>query len=156
MGQVSPIPNVNTQVDKRMSPSQKRDLSLQTLASTPADFQIFTDGAVRGGIEDGGDGLAVLSQDDLMHEWHAPTVTHSSSFLAEKSALKEAIQWLSSISSWASAIIIYDCKSLLQAISNDNSAESSANQLQAAVAVLAMSKSIMIVLSPSHCGLSGN
>ena len=35
--------------------------------------------------------MVVLSQDDLVHEWHAPTGTHSSSFQTEKAALREAI-----------------------------------------------------------------
>ena len=121
-----PIPTVITPVDKIMSPSKQRELSLQTFASIPpADIQIFTDGSVRDGIEYGGASLVVLSQDDLIHDWHAPTGTHSSSFQAEKAAFKEAIQWLSSISSWGSAIITCDCKSLVQAVSNANAADSS-------------------------------
>ena len=38
-----------------------------------------------------------LSQDDLIQEWHAATGTHDSSFQTEKAALRDAIQWLSSI-----------------------------------------------------------
>ena len=50
-----PIQTFITPVDKRMSPSQQRDLSLQTFASIPpADFQIFTGGSFREGIEDSG------------------------------------------------------------------------------------------------------
>ena len=124
---------------------------LQTLASIPqVHFQVITDGSVRGAIQDGGAGLVVLSQDDLAHEWHAPTGTNSSSFQVENVDLKEAIQCLSSISSWASAIIICDCKSLVQAVSNANSADCHPT------AVLAMSKSLLSVLAPGHCGLSGN
>ena len=53
-----PILTVITPFGKRMSPSQQRDLSLQVLTSIPpADFQIFTDGSVQDGIEDGGAGL---------------------------------------------------------------------------------------------------
>ena len=52
-------------------------------------------------IKDSGASLVVLSQDDLVHEWHAPTGTHSSSFLAEKFAQIEAIKWIPTISSWA-------------------------------------------------------
>ena len=84
-------PSIPT-VDKIMSPSQQRDLSLQTIASIPpANFRIFTDNSVSDGIKDGGAGLLVLSQDDLVQEWHAPTGTHRSSFHAEKTTLKEAI-----------------------------------------------------------------
>ena len=138
-----------------MSTSQQRDLSLQTLAFIhPADFLIFADSSVRDGIEDVGAGLDVLSQDDIVHEWHDPTGTDGSSIQEEKAALKEAIQWLSAISSWASAIIICDCKSLVQAASNANSGVSSVIRLQASAAVLAISKSILIVLAPRHCGLS--
>ena len=153
-----PIPTVITPVDKGMSTSQQRELSLQTLASIPpADFQIFTDGPVRGGIEEGGVGLVVLCQDDLVHEWHVPTGNHSSSFYAEKATLREAIQFHHGpqpLSSWASAIVICNCKSQVLAVSNTNSADSSVIQLQAAV--LAMSKLIQIVWAPGHCDMSGN
>ena len=95
-----PVLSVITPFDKRMSPSQQRDLLLQALASIPpADIQIFTDGLVRDGTVDGCAGLVVLGQDDLVYEWNAPTGTHTSSFQTEKATFNEAIQWLSSISS---------------------------------------------------------
>ena len=94
------IPTFITPVNKIMSPSQQRDLLLQTLASTPtADVHVFKDGSVQDGIEDSGVGLVVLSHDDLIYAWHASAGSHSSSMQAEKAALKEAIQWPSSISS---------------------------------------------------------
>ena len=97
------------------------------VCSTPVEAVLaesqFTDGSVRDEIEDGGAGLVVLSQDDLVHGWHAPKGKYSNYFLTEKSALKETIQWLSSTTSWASVIIVCDCKSLVQAFSNANSAD---------------------------------
>ena len=135
-----------------MSVSKLRDISLIILDSiAPAYFKIFTDGTVRDGIEDGGAGLVFVSQVELVHEWHAPAVNHCSSYLVETAAIKEAIQWLSSISSWASAIIICECKSMVQAVSNATSVDSSVIQLQASTAVLAMSKSMC-----DHCVMSGN
>ena len=113
---------------------------------------------------DGGAGLQVLGHDDIVLELHASAGTRSSSFQAEKAALKEAIQWLSCISSWASAIIIYVYKSLVQAVSNTNSADSFVIQLQAEVAVLypdcvgswsQWQYSIPIVWAPGHCDLPG-
>ena len=152
MTYASPIPTIITPADKRMSPPKQRHLSLHTFAFIPsADFQIFTDGSTRGRIEDGSAGLVVHRQDD--HEWHAHTSTHSSYFQAEKATVREAIQWLSSISSWASAIIICNCNSLVQAVSNANL---SVIQLQAAAAVLAISKSFLTEWAPGHCGQSGN
>ena len=139
-----------------MSPSKQRPFASNPRIVPSMGCQIFTDGSVRGGIENGDAGLVVLSQDVPVHEWHAPTCTHSSSFQEENAVLKEAIQWLSSILSWASAIIICDSKSLVQAISNTKSAHLSVIKLQAAAAVLAMSKFILIVWTPGHCGLSGN
>ena len=120
------------------------------------DFKLFADGSVRGGIEHGGAGLVVVSQGDLVHEWHAVTGTHSSSFQAVKAVLRETIQWLSFNSSWASAIIICDCKSLVQAVINANSDDSSIIQMLAASTLLAMSKQILIVWAHGHCRLSGN
>ena len=82
--------------------------------------------------------------------------THSSSFQEENVAFQEAIQLASSISSWASAVIICECKSLVQAVSSVNSADLSVIRLLALAAVLAMSKSILIVWATGHCGLSVN
>ena len=112
--------------------------------------------SVRGGIGDSGAGLAVLSQYDLVHEWHAPASTCSSSIKAQKAARKEAIQWPYSISSWASAKIICDCKSLVRGVSNANSDDSIVIQLKTAAAVLAMSKSSVIVWACGHCDLPDN
>ena len=98
--------------------------------------------------------MVVLSQNGLVHEWHAPADTHCISFQAEKAALKEAIQ--SSISPWASVIVICNSKSLVQAVSNANSADSSVIHVQSAAALLAVSKSILIVWAPGHCGLPFN
>ena len=71
-------------------------------------------------------------------------------------AIKEAIRWLSSISSWASATIICDGKSLILAVSNANSVDTSVTQLRTAAAAHTMLKSILIVWAPGHCGLPGN
>ena len=122
----------------------------------PSRLHIFTDVSVRGVIEDGVAGLLVLSQDELVHESHDPASAHGCSFQAEEAAHKEAIQWPSNISSWASAVIICDCKSLFPAISNANSPDSFVIQPQAAVVVLAMSKYIMTMWAPGHCGPPGN
>ena len=55
----------------------------------------FIDGSLRSGILGDGVCLEVLSQDDLDHVWHTPVGTHSNTFRAEKTALKDVIQWLS-------------------------------------------------------------
>ena len=120
------------------------------------DFHIFIDDSVLGGIEDGDAGLVVFSQDDLINELHAPAGSHSSSFQAKTAAIKEAIQWLSSIPSWVSAIVMRDCKSLVQVVSNANSVNLSLILLQTAAAVLSMSKPILILWAPGHCGLPSN
>ena len=100
--------------------------------------------------------MVVLRQEGIVYAWHAPTGTHSFSFQAELTALNETIQWISSILSWDLAMIMYECKSLVHDVSNANSAERSVNQLQASAVIRAMSKSIMIVWAPGHCGLSGS
>ena len=122
-----------------------RNLSLQILASIPpVDFQIFTDGSVRGGIEDSGAGLVVLSQNDHVHKWHSPTGTHSRSFQAEKAAFRGAIQWLSSISSLALAIIMCDCKLFRP------------SAMITQLTCLSSNCSLQGQYSPCHCGLLGN
>ena len=141
-----------------MSPLQQRPFASNLCLHPPADLQILSDGSVRSGIEDGGAGLEILSQNDFIHAWYDPTDTHGSSFLAEKAALKDAIQCISSISSWATATVICVCKSLVHGVSNANSADSYVLQQQtaAAAAALVMSRSKMIMWAFRHCGQSGN
>ena len=137
------IPTIIAPAEKRHHPSRETVL-FRPLPPPNTEFHIYTDGSVREEIKDSSAGSVVLSQ-DLIHEWHARSGSHSSSFQAEKAAIKEAIQLLSSISLWASAAIICNCKSMVQSISNANSADLSVIQLQAAATVLVMSKSILIV-----------
>ena len=109
--QTFPYPNSHhTRLQENVTIPAKRPFASNPCLLSPSGIPDLHNGSVQDGIENGGAGLVVRSQDDLVNEWSAPTGTHSSCFQAVKAALKEVIQWLLSISSWASAIIICDFK----------------------------------------------
>ena len=69
----SPVSSLPSPMDKP-PPSQQSSHQLTRGCQHPSreTLHIFINGSVQGGSEDGDAGLVVLSQDDLVHKWHAP------------------------------------------------------------------------------------
>ncbi len=65
----------------------------------------------------------VMAGEAIIHRWHAATGVHSSSFQAEKTAMEKAISWLEENEDWLKALLICDCKSLVDAVSNSHAAD---------------------------------
>ena len=99
--------------------------------------------------------IVVLANDRVVHEWHAPTGVHSSSFHSEGVALAEALRWLTT-TTWAAATIVCDCKSLVAAVSNPYPTDAAIIDLQKTAADLAVDKQLSIIWVPGHCNLFGN
>ena len=75
-----------------VSKSMSRDQQLAaTLAAIDIHIQVYTDGSTHEGTTDGGAGMVVMSGEDIIERWHAPTGRWSSSYQAEKSAMVRAI-----------------------------------------------------------------
>ncbi len=68
------------------------------------------------GTTNGGAGL--LAGGAIIHRWHAPTGAQSSSFQAEKTAMRAVIAWLEEYEDWREALIIWDCTTLGDAVGN--------------------------------------
>ena len=83
-----------------------------------SDFRIHTDGLTTDGTRNGGAGMIIARDKKVLHRWHAPTGVRSSSYSAEYAALEAALKWLESENDWHRAVIVCDCKSLVEATSS--------------------------------------
>ncbi len=67
----------------------------------------------------GGAGIIIMAGEGaIIHRWHAPTDAQNSSLQAEKTGMQAAIMWLEEHEGWRKALLICDCKSLVDAQSN--------------------------------------
>ncbi len=64
--------------------------------------------------------LVVMAGEAIIHRWHAATGVHSSSFQTEKTVMEKAISWLEANGDWRKALLICDCKSLVDGVGNSH------------------------------------
>ena len=98
----------------------------------------------------------VMSGEDIIERWHAPTGRWSSSYQADKSAMVRAISWLDEHGDWQSALVLCDSKSLVETLANSNQPDGDVNRIQSAIAELCKKKEFRILWVPEHCNLRGN
>ncbi len=82
------------------------------------DLQIFPDGSTVDGTSNGDAGLVIMTGEAITHRRHTATGVHSSSFRTEKTAMEKAISWLEGNEDWRKALLLCDCKSLVDAVGN--------------------------------------
>ena len=118
-----------TDVSKSMSRDQQLAATLASIEDTgPTDIQVNTDGSTHEGTTDEGAGVVVMSGEDIIERWHAPTGRCSSTYQAEKSAMVRAISWLDEYEDWQSALVLCDSKSLVETLANSNKPEGDVHQ----------------------------
>ena len=88
-----------------------------------SELQIHTDGSMTDGTKNGGAGMIIAREKKVLHRWHAPTGVRSSAYSAEKAALETALKWLESENVWHRAVIVCDCKFLVEATDNPHQAD---------------------------------
>ena len=102
-----PAPTAMTDVSKSMSRDQQLAATLAFMEDTgPTDIQVYNDRSIHEDATDGGAGMVVMSGEDIIERWHAPTGRWSSSYQAEKSAMVRAISWLNEYEDWQSALVL--------------------------------------------------
>ena len=155
---IPPQPPIHfTPIPKSAFPAQQLASAEKTIAAGgPTDLHIFTDGSTLNCTENGKNGEVVFIWNTLIHFWHAPSGTFSSSFQAEKTALIAAIFWIEQNDDWFSAFIDTDCKSLLQAHSNPNITDPFLLSLNISIAAFHPIKSIRKIWVTGHCNFPGN
>ena len=152
-----PAPTAMTDVSKSMSRDQQLVATLAAIEDTgPTDIQVFTDRSTNEGTTDEGAGMVVVSGEDIIERWHAPTDRWSSSYQAEKSAMVRAISWLDEYEDWQSALVLCDSKSLVETHANSNQPDGDVNRIQSAIAELCKKKEVRIMWVPGHYNLRGN
>ncbi len=136
------------------SPATQLSAAIQCIAERgQADLQLFTDGSTMEGTTKGGAGLIIMAGGPILYRWHAPTGAQSSSFQAEKTAMQAAIAWLEEHEDWLKALLICDCKSLVDAADNSLAPAEGIGLVQAAVARLNAERCLEVLWVPGHCGL---
>ena len=152
-----PAPTAMTYVSKSMSRDQQLAATLAVIEDTgPTDIQVYTDESTHEGTTDGGAGMMVMSGEDIIEQWHAPTGRWSSSYQAEKSAMVRAISWLDEYEDWQSALVLCDSKSLVESLANSNQPDGDVHRIQSAIVELCKKKEVRILWVPEHCNLRGN
>ena len=130
-GRPPPAPTAMTNVSKSMSRDQQLAATLAAIEDTgPTDIQVYTDGSTHEGTTDGGAGMVVMSGEDIIERWHAPTGRWSSSYQTEKSAMVRAISFLGEYEDWQSALVLCDSKSLVETLANSNHPEGDVHRIQ--------------------------
>ena len=100
--------------------------------------------------------MVVMSGEDIIERWHAPTGRWSSSYQAEKSAMVRAISWLDEYEDCQSAVVLCDSKSLVETLANSNQPDGDVHRIQSAIAELCKKKEVRILWVLGHCNLRGN
>jgi len=94
---------------------------------------------------------------DCLHRWSGPTRRWSSSFQAGKSAMQQAFAWLEEAPSWSAALVLCDCKSLVEALKNPCTTDSGIRTIQSAAEDLRRKdKSVLVSWVPGQCNVPGN
>ncbi len=70
--------------------------------------------------------------------------------------MQAAIAWLEEHEDWHKALLICNCKLLVDAVGNPLAPDEDIRLLQAAVARLNAERCLEVLWAPSHCGLQGN
>jgi len=123
----------------------------------PVDLQLFTDGSTLEGTQHGGADLVVMRGNDCLHQWNGPTGRWISSFLAEKSAMQQAFAWLEEATSRSTALVLCDCKPLVEALKNSCTTDVGIRTTQSAAEDLRRKdKSVLVFWIPGHCNVSDN
>ena len=152
-----PIPVCYTNVTKAQTVEDQLQRTLEAISTMgPSDLLVFTDGSTSSLQENGGAGLVILRGNDLLYSWNGPSGRRSSSYTAEKVAFVEAVKWLRDSDDWQSAVIVCDCRSLIEAIGNPLTTDEVVQAIQSQVTELKINRRLGVLWSPGHCNLEGN
>ena len=121
-----------------------------------SDLQIYPDGSTTDSTRNGGAGMIISRDKKILYRWHASTGVRSSAYSAEKAALGAALKKLESENDWHRAVIVCDCKSLVEATGNPHQADPTIVTLQRSIARIICSLRLLIVCVPGQCNLWGN
>ncbi len=66
----------------------------------------------------GDSGLFIMATEAIIHRLHSATGVCSSSFQANMTAMEKAISWLEENEDWRQALLICDCKRLVDPVDN--------------------------------------
>ena len=142
---------------KRETAHEQRQRSEEAVAeSGECDYEIYTDGSATDGTERGGAGVVAYRGGEVVREWSAPAGRICSSYSAELTAMKEAVDWLDSKEDWRRAVLITDSLSLVEALRGGEGGGRLEGLQRVMWQMADRGKSLEVVWVPGHCGLAGN
>ena len=154
--------DVGADLPPRAADSTKRDAALHHLASLPQDATwVWTDGSATGGVVSGGAGVLIVSPNEDRSELRLPAGALCSSFRAEMTALRAALDHLldNPEDTTDPVVICTDSRSALAALREGPAAQRSLQGAEAWHRLLAVSaggRQVILQWIPSHCGIPGN
>ena len=93
------------------------------------DYAVYTNGSARGGTRDGGAGVVVMRNEELIYERSVPAGAVTSSFEAESVAMLEAKDWLVKRDDWRMVAVAIYSRSLTEACMNKGKLQEILNRL---------------------------
>ena len=120
------------------------------------DYMIYTNGSAEGGVADGGAGVAVIGEGEVVEEWAVPAGASCSSFAAEEVAMQEALDWLERSQEWKRATVLTDSQVLLAALEGCSTQTIVSKLRDALWRLEGESRDLVLVWVPGHCDLPGN
>ena len=153
------IPNgvVRTPASKEDPPEMQLRRARETIEELgERDYMIYTDGSAEGGVADGGAGVAVIGNGEVIEEWAVPAGESCSSFAAEAVAMQEALDWLERSQEWRRAAVLTDSQALLVALEGCSTQTRVSKLREALWRLEGEGRDLVLVWVPGHCGLPGN
>ena len=154
--------NIGAALPPGASESTKKETALHHLAELPQTATwVWTDGSATGGVSCGGAGALIVYPDDDRHELRTPAGAWCSSFRAEMTALRAALDHLLETPRDTTDPVVFctDSQSALAALREGPAAQRSlqgAEVWSRLLAVAADDRPVIMQWVPSHCGLPGN
>ena len=135
-------------------------LALETLDQHyPAESwaHIYTDGSAEDAVRNGGGGIYMKFPHGTRTSKVVPTGKLSSNFRAEACALLEATTILNSSESLpANAVILTDCKSVLQSVQGSRDQSELMRSIRRELTSLSQKTNLVMQWIPAHCDIKGN
>ena len=148
---------IEAETRKTDTPDFQRRAALAALRTAgEQDYMLYTDGSARGGVEDGGAGVAVYRGDVLVHSWSGSAGALCSSYTAEGRAMRKAVEWLEGREGWSRALIAMDSKALVAALDGRGGGPSAGLIRDVLWRLSENGRVVNLVWVPGHCDLRGN
>ena len=136
--------------------TQKRRAEQLRAALGKLDLEIYTDGSTKAGTSDGGAGIVAFREGQEVWRSYLAAGKWCSSYLAERTAMEAALNWLETAPTWTTGAIFCDCYALVRTLGSGSTLDPTILALQRRLSDVGREKRISVVWIPGHCAVWGN